>query len=80
ASVLETPWPEFDPACLARDELTVVVQVNGKLRSRFDIHADADDEVIKKRALSDERVAKFIEGKAVRKIIVVKKKLVNIVV
>ncbi len=80
ASVLETPWPKFDPACLIRDELTVVVQVNGKLRSRFEIHGDADDEVIKKRALSDERVAKFIGGKAVRKIIVVKKKLVNIVV
>jgi leucyl-tRNA synthetase len=80
ASALETQWPEFDPVCLTRDELTVVVQVNGKLRSRFEIDADADDEMIKKRALSDERLAKFIEGKAIRKIIVVQKKLVNIVV
>ena len=80
ASVLDTPWPKFDPACLILDELTVVVQVNGKLRSRFEIHANADDETIKNRALSDERVEKFIGGKAVRKIIVVKKKLVNIVV
>ena len=80
ASVLDTPWPKFDPACLIRDELTVVVQVNGKLRSRFEIHANADDETIKNRALSDERVEKFIGGRAVRKIIVVKKKLVNIVV
>jgi leucyl-tRNA synthetase len=57
-----------------------VVQVNGKLRSRFQIDADADDDAVKKKALSDERVLKFIDDRPIKKIIVVKKKLVNIVV
>jgi leucyl-tRNA synthetase len=57
-----------------------VVQVNGKLRSKFQIDADADDDTLKEMALSDERVLKFIDGKPIKKMIVVKEKLVNIVV
>jgi leucyl-tRNA synthetase len=57
-----------------------VVQVNGKLRSKFYVDADEDDDVVKEKALSDERVLKFIDGKPIKKIIVVKGKLVNIVV
>jgi leucyl-tRNA synthetase len=57
-----------------------VVQVNGKLRSRFTAEADTDEETIKATALADERAAAFIQGKPIRKVIVVKKKLVNIVV
>ena len=57
-----------------------MAQVNGKLRSRFKVSARAEDEEIKALALSDERIQKFIEGKAIKKVIVVKKKLVNIVV
>ncbi len=79
-SILLSPWPEFRKDALAKDELTIVVQVNGKLRSRFDISADADEEAMKQIALADERVQKFIEGKAIRKVIVAKGKLVNIVV
>ena len=56
------------------------VQVNGKLRSRFQISTDSDEETIKERALADERILKFIDGKAIKKVIVVQNKLVNIVV
>jgi leucyl-tRNA synthetase len=79
-SVLQETWPNYTESALVKDELLIVIQVNGKLRSRFTIDASADDETIKNRALSDERVQKFIEGQSIRKTIVVKKKLVNIVV
>jgi leucyl-tRNA synthetase len=79
-SVLLSSWPTFDEAATARDEVEVVVQVNGKLRSRFSAAADADEAELKATALADERIARFINGKAVKKVITVKNKLVNIVV
>jgi leucyl-tRNA synthetase len=79
-SILLASWPSYREDALVKDEFLIVVQVNGKLRSRFNVDADADDGTIKEMALSDERVQKFIDGKPVRKVIVVKKKLVNIVV
>jgi leucyl-tRNA synthetase len=79
-SILLAPWPTYREDALVKDELLIVVQVNGKLRSRFNIDSDADDDTLKEMALLDERVQKFIEGKPVKKIIVVKRKLVNIVV
>jgi leucyl-tRNA synthetase len=80
SSVLQEPWPKFNESALTRDELEIVVQVNGKLRSRFNTEADTDDDALKRKALADERVKKFIEGRPVKKVIVVKKKLVNIVI
>ncbi|MBW2568168.1 MAG: leucine--tRNA ligase [Deltaproteobacteria bacterium] len=80
SSILLSSWPTFREDALLKDELEIVVQVNGKLRSRFSINADADDDTIKEMALSDERAMKFINGKPVKRVIVVKKKLVNIVV
>ena len=80
SSILLASWPEYNKEALSKDELLIVVQVNGKLRSRFNVDADTDDNAIKEMALSDERVKKFIKNKPVKKIIVVKKKLVNIVV
>jgi leucyl-tRNA synthetase len=79
-SILLASWPSYRKDALVKDELLIVVQVNGKLRSRFQIDADADDDAVKKKALSDERVLKFIDDRPIKKIIVVKKKLVNIVV
>jgi len=73
-------WPTYSESALEKDELLIVIQVNGKLRSRFTISADADDESIKENALADERVQKFINNEQIKKVIVVKKKLVNIVV
>jgi leucyl-tRNA synthetase len=56
------------------------VQVNGKVRSRIEVPASYDEEEIKAEALSDERIQRFVHGKSIKKVIVVKKKLVNVVV
>ena len=73
-------WPAFDPAAAQEDELTIVVQVNGKVRSRLQVSTETSDEELKEMALADVRVIKFMGGKESKKIIVVKRKLVNIVV
>ena len=67
-------------AALKQDSIEIVVQVNGKLRSRFSAPTDADESQLKQAALDDERIVRFIDGKPIRKVIVVKNKLVNIVV
>jgi leucyl-tRNA synthetase len=79
-SILLESWPSYREDALTKDELLIVVQVNGKLRSRFTVDADTDEDAIKEQALSDEQAQKFIGGKPIRKVIVVGKKLVNIVV
>ena len=81
-SILEQPWPEFRQDSTQTDEVLVVVQVNGKLRAKFPMGADAGEDDIKSAALGDSRINKYIEGKEIRKIIVIRKKqtLVNIVV
>ena len=79
-SVLLTPWPAYREDALEKDELLIVVQVNGKLRSRFQVPANTVEGIVKSTALADERVQKFINGKEIKKVIVVKDKLVNIVV
>jgi leucyl-tRNA synthetase len=76
----EEKWPSFDPEAAKEDELTVVVQVNGKVRGRLQVAPDITDSRLEEMATKDSKVEKFIKDKAIRKIIVVKKKLVNIVV
>jgi leucyl-tRNA synthetase len=78
-SVLLSPWPVYKKEALVKDEILIVVQVNGKLRSKFIMSADSGDDLIKERALADDNVRKFINGRQIKKVIVVKKKLVNIV-
>lgn len=73
-------WPELDIEAAKEEELTLVIQVNGKVRSRLQVAVDIDDEVIKEMALNDENIQKIILDKPVKKIIVVQKKLVNIVI
>jgi leucyl-tRNA synthetase len=79
-SVLLAPWPEFREDALEKDDLLIVVQVNGKLRSRFHVSSDADDKTLETMALADDRAQKFIGEKQVKRVIVVKNKLVNIVI
>jgi leucyl-tRNA synthetase len=79
-SILRAVWPVHRSDALEQEELEIVIQVNGKLRSRFTVTADADDATIEANALADGKIQKFIDGKTIRKTIVVKKKLVNIVV
>jgi leucyl-tRNA synthetase len=73
------PWPKHDPALLAEATLEVPVQVNGKLRDRITAPAGATDEQLRSAALACERIKPFLEGKTIKKVIVVPKKLVNIV-
>ena len=79
-SIETEPWPEFDAEAAKEDLLTIVIQVNGKVRSRLEVPADVDDDFLIQQALADDNTLKFIDGKPVKKTIVVKKKLVNIVV
>ena len=78
--VLDADWPRVDEAALVSDTLELVVQVNGKLRARIKVAADADRGAIETAALADANVQKFTDGKNVVKVIVVPGKLVNIVV
>lgn len=73
------PWPKHDPAALVRDEVTIVVQVNGKVRSRLTIPADASDDFVKGQALDAENIQRHLEGRTVVKMVVVPGKLLNIV-
>ena len=79
-SILLAPWPTYREDALAKDDLLIVIQVNGKLRSRFTVSPDANEETLKSMAMEDERIQKFIHGKPIKKVIVVKEKLVNIVI
>ncbi|WP_020682867.1 leucine--tRNA ligase [Marinobacterium rhizophilum] len=78
--LLHTPWPQVDEAALTRASLEMVVQVNGKVRAKISVAANADEDVILHTALADENVRKHMAGKQLRKKIVVPGKLVNIVV
>jgi len=74
------PWPEADEAFLERESVTVVVQVNGKLRDRIDVPAGLADEELAARARALPKVRAAIDGKAIRREIVVADRLVNLVV
>ena len=75
----ETTWPTYDEAALVRNEIELVVQVNGKLRDRFMISKDADEEAAKAAAFSSAKVNEHLEGKTIRKIIFIPGKIFNIV-
>jgi leucyl-tRNA synthetase len=78
-AAMDAPWPSLDQSALVRDSIEMVVQVNGKVRARMDVAANADKGAIESQAMAQENVQKFIEGNTVRKVIVVPGKLVNIV-
>jgi leucyl-tRNA synthetase len=80
SKLADVSWPAYDEDLAAEEEITIVVQVNGKLRDRIQVSSDESDENVKEYALKDEKVQKFIAGKQVIKVISVPKKLVNIVV
>ena len=79
-NVWQQPWPKADPAALVQTEMEMMVQVNGKLRDKITVPAEADKATIEAAALATAGAQKFMEGKAPKKIIVVPKRLVNIVV
>ena len=79
-SLEDVCWPSYDHQAAKEDEITIVLQVNGKVRSRLQVDPTIEDETLKEMAMQDDKVRKFIADKPVRKIIVVPKKLVNVVV
>jgi len=79
-SLLKAPWPKYDAALAKEEELEIPVQINGKLRSRIVVPADAFEEFVVERALADEKIQAAIAGKQIVNKIYVPGKLVNIVV
>jgi len=78
-SVIQRAWPDYDPEAVIEDEVLIVVQVNGKLRDRITVPASYGEEEIKNWALKSERIQKLVEGKTIKRVILVPQKLVNIV-
>ena len=78
--IIDARWPKYDSSLLKSETSLIVVQVNGKLRSKLEVDASISEDELKSMALSDEKVARFIDGNEIKKIIVIPEKLVNIVV
>jgi leucyl-tRNA synthetase len=78
-SVIQQPWPSYDREAIVEEEVLIVIQVNGKLRDRMTMPASYGEEEVKAWALKSERIQKLVEGKQIRRVILVPKKLVNIV-
>jgi leucyl-tRNA synthetase len=78
--IAKTAWPSFDPALTVQEAVTMVVQVNGKVRDRMDVPATITEEEMTARATASEKVRALTDGKTVVKTVVVRPKLVNIVV
>ena len=78
--LIDQQWPGFDESALEQDSIDLVVQVNGKLRGKISVAVDAEKDLIIDLALADENVQRFVDGKEVRKVIVVPGRLVNVVV
>jgi len=80
ASIFKEPWPEYDEGKAKEDMLILPVLINGKVRSRLEIAADMSEEEIKERVMADAKVKTWLKDNPIRKLIVVPKKLVNIVI
>ena len=79
-AVVDEHWPVADEAALAADTVEIVVQVNGKVRGRVSVPADASEDAVKAAALAEDNVSRHLAGKTVRRVIIVPGKLVNVVV
>ena len=75
-----TPWPGYSEEAAREDEITIVIQINGKLRGKVQVAVGTDDETVKALALQEEKIVQFLAGKQPKKVILVPGKLVNIVV
>jgi leucyl-tRNA synthetase len=79
-TIFKEHWPAFDPNLIIEEQVTIVIQVNGKVRSRIEVQADIGEDALKELVLADARLQVWIQGKVVKKCIVVPQKVVNIVV
>ena len=73
------PWPVFDPDLAMEDMVTIIIQINGKIRDKFETERDTPEDKVKQRALDSNRIQNFLDGKEPKRIISIKNKLVNIV-
>ncbi|RDI92510.1 leucyl-tRNA ligase [Thermosipho africanus Ob7] len=78
--IVNEEWPKYDEKALEVDEVTVIIQINGKVRGKINVDVNADEETVKKIAFEEPKVSSYIEGKEIVKVIYVKNKLLNIVV
>jgi len=78
-SIAHQPWPTVDPTMLRDDEIELPVQINGKVRGKINVPADADAKALEAAVMQDAKVAQFLEGKTIRKVIAVPGKIINIV-
>jgi len=78
SDLLRAPWPEYDAALAKEEEVEIAIQVNGKIRSRILVPAEASEEQVREMALADKKVKTATEGKEIVKVLVVKGRLVNI--
>lgn len=78
--LFESKWPEYDESKLVADEIEIPVQVNGTVRYRINVPSDADEATIEEVAKADPALANYIAGKEIKKVIVIKSKIVNIVI
>ncbi len=78
--ILEAGIPAVDPEALKKDTVEIPVQINGKLRTKISVPADADEEEVKSMAFTDEKVRKYTDGKEIKRFIYIKNKLINIVI
>ena len=78
--LIDAAWPQSDPTVLEQNEIEMVVQINGKLRGKITVTKNAKQKQIENQAVEDEKVKRNLEGKTIKKIIVIPERLVNIVV
>ena len=79
-SICDASWPQYDEQMLVENEMQLTISFNGKARYQMTFPADASNDDVQKAVLADERAAKYIDGKQVVKVIVVPKKIVNVVI
>jgi leucyl-tRNA synthetase len=79
-SLAEQPWPVFDPSLCVDDEVEIPVQVNGKVRGKVRLPPDSTEETVREAALKDENVRKHLTGKAIRKVVYVRGRILNVIV
>lgn len=78
-SIIKTPWPKYDPNLLVEENVTIVIQVNGKVRSKIDVPSGISEDKLKELVLADPKLRLWIQDKPIRKFIIVPQKLVNLV-
>ncbi|MEK7773107.1 MAG: class I tRNA ligase family protein, partial [Deltaproteobacteria bacterium] len=78
--VYRTPWPAVSEGALLKEEATLIVQINGKLRSKVAVPMDSDRDAVERAVMSDEKSVEWLKGRTVRKFVYVRNKIVNIVV